>query len=176
MSRTRSRTGSTVFVILFICLGIGLLAFQHHYLKSHLPLLKAELAAAESTGTRLLEEIGIPPNAQLVDPIEHRVITAGPDDKWSGTETGTRWLALYDAPGTHAQIDAWYKEHLPKVGWTLRVPRIPSEVQTEFYRDKWLLTIEHDTWFNGREPHAQFRLRLEWDYQHDLAPSRWDLF
>jgi hypothetical protein len=168
----RSKKGSSAALLIILALGIFAVAFQHYWVKSHLPEVEAGLAQAKLDGPKLLEEISTPPEAKLIREIEHGIRHGG-KGKWSGVPINATWLALYDAPGTHAVSDAWYKDHLRKVGWTLRVPRIPSEVQTEFYRDKWLLVVEHDAWFTGREPHARFHLRLEWDYRHDLAPSRW---
>jgi hypothetical protein len=148
----------------------GLFGFQRYYINKHEPLIKAELAEALEVGDGLLESVGTPPGAHLVEPIEKRVHKGGTRGKWQDTQIGVTWVAFYDAPGTHEQFDEWYRRRLPEQGWKVRQPSVPTSVEVQFYKDKWLLTEEHEAWFQGRQPHARFRLRLEWDYRHDLGP------
>jgi hypothetical protein len=106
------------------------------------------------------------------------------------------WEALWDAPGDHAGIDAWYKDRLQADGWKVfqeRKDLIPADAlkflqenvahpsaidfttdEIEFGKGKWRLSIEHKTSFDkGRPRHAQFWMRLTWDYWHKLDPAAW---
>jgi hypothetical protein len=164
------RNNAYLFLACMMFLAAGLFGFQRYYINKHLPLIKAELAEALEVGDGVLESIGVPPGAHLMEPIQKTVHKGGTRGKWQGTQIGVTWVAFYDAPGTHAEFDDWYRRHLQEQGWTVRQPSVPSTVQVEFYKDIWLLTEEHEAWFKERQPHARFRLRLEWDYRHDLGP------
>jgi hypothetical protein len=166
-----------VFLISVALAAVGMFITQRSYIQRHLPLMASERAAAEKQGAAMLEEIGTPAGAQLQTPVQQRLVLGDRGSMWSDQAVGVEWTSFWDAPGDHPQIDAWYHDQLLAKGWQLFPREVPSTVQTEYWKDKWLLTVEHEATFaTDRPPHARFRLRLKWDYWHRLGRQRtwWD--
>lgn len=164
----RDRTYLFLSCILFLV--AGLFGYQRYYINKHAPLIKAELAEALEVGDDLLSGVGAPMGAHLMEPIQKTIHKGGTRGKWQDTQIGVTWVAFYDAPGTHVEFDDWYRRRLTEQGWSVRHLSVPTTVEVQFYKDKWLLTEEHEAWFNEHPPHARFRLRLRWDYRHDFGP------
>jgi hypothetical protein len=143
---------------------------NRRYIQRHLPLIRAERAVAEGEGEEMLKKIGVPVGAVTMSPVGKSFFDEGEDSMWQGEATGVEWTSFWDAPGDHPQIDAWYRDKLLADGWQVFQHGVPSSVQTQYWKDKWLLTVEHEATFaNERPPHARFRLRLRWDYWHALG-------
>jgi hypothetical protein len=167
----RRRSG-WILVILFLSIGAALILGQHLYLRHHLPLVEEGVAAASAAGAAIIESIGTPDGATAVTPGEKRTGAPGPRNKWHGTVTTVTWVRLWDAPGSHEDIEAWYAARLPAAGWRPFLRGQPTSLEKKYWRDQWLLTIAREAAFpNDRPPHARFHIRLEWGYFHNLGPD-----
>jgi hypothetical protein len=144
--------------------------------KHHLPLIRSGLAAAEREGPDLLKKVGVPPGATVFSPVTMKRTEEDSESMWAGEPTGVSWTAFWDAPGNHAAVDAWYADHLLTDGWKVFQDPVPSTVQIQFWKDKWLLTIGHAASFEKEHPpHVRIRMELEWGYFHklDIANRSW---
>ena len=171
MARLSTR-GTSVFILCVFAIWGGLFFHQRQYIRENYPRLKTELAAADGAGAGLLEEIGLPPGATVVSPVQKKVLNASRRSVWRYTPVAVVWTGAWDAPGDHAGMLAWYDEHLLPLGWKPYHERIPSALQTLYWKDKWLLAIEHNVSFpTDHPPHARVQLRLTWDFQHQLEQT-----
>ena len=162
-SRSLLRSFTGIFLILGI--GTGLLVFQRFYMKKHLPLIAAELAEAESGGTALLEAIGTPPGAvphtegSKTYPSDSRRANS------SSTESRVSWSRVWEAPGDHASVEAWYRGRLAETGWAPYEVGAPSSVELLFRKEKWLFTLQKQSEFaSTRDPKVRFTIVLDWNY------------
>jgi hypothetical protein len=155
--------------VLVVIAAVGLFVRQYFYIQHHLPLIRAERAVAEREGGAMLEKIGAPPGAVALSKVERSVLGGGVESMWENEPIEVVRTCFWDAQGNHAQIDAWYREKLLADGWQEFRRRVPSTVQSEYFREKWLLAIEHEASFaEEHPPHARFRLRFTWNYWHAL--------
>jgi hypothetical protein len=120
-----------LFVVLVAATVAGVAWKFRQYTQHHLPLIRAGLAAAEQEGDARLEAIGVPPGATIQDAVKKRRFRGDGESMWQHEPVGAEWTGLWDAPGDHAAIDAWYRERLLASGWHLFEERVPSTGQTE---------------------------------------------
>ena len=169
-SEEESKAPGWFFAVLIGFWVLLMFVVQPRYMAHHLPLIRSGLAAAEREGPDLYNRAGVPPGATACSPITMtRTKDEDSESMWEGVEKGVVWTAVWDAPLDRAGIDAWYKDRLQADGWKAFQGGGPSPVENEYWKDKWLLSIEHEANFaTERPPHARFQLRLEWDYWHKL--------
>ena len=161
-SRSLLRSFSGIFLILGI--GTGLLIFQRHYIKKHLPLIAAELAEAESVGIMLLEGVGTPPGS-VPQTEGSKTFPMDSRGTWNGSETRVSWSRDWEAPGNHASTEAWFRARLAEEGWAPYEVGASSSVETLFRKDKWLFTLQKRAEFaSSRDPKVRFTVLLDWNY------------
>lgn len=161
MKRRSAWTG----ILLIFAIGAGLLIVQRQYIRKHLPLLQAEFAAADPAGEPIFEKIGTPPDSTPHDEGEKTYATGGRKSMWQGTNTGATWQQSFEMPGQFERIIAWYRERLLADGWAPFDDPVPSTVQREFKRGKWILTIGNRAAYE-RPPRTRVSLHLTWNYWH----------
>ena len=101
----------------FLALGIPLLSFQYLYIRYHLPLIRAASPPRRKKAP-ICTKSRRPRGATASSPTTMRRTTDNdPESMWEDEPLGVVWEALWDAPGDHAGIDAWYKDRLQADGW-----------------------------------------------------------
>ena len=170
MSHRRLTVRSFAGLILIALIGAGLLYFQHRHLKKHLPLINAEIVAAEREGQPLLEAIGVPPGST---PYNDGIKVFPEESKkshWEGTKTRVRWTREWESPGNHETVQVWFAEAPPEEGWRRIERGAPSVLVNNYGKDKWHLTLSRGADFStDREPKVRYTIDLEWDYWFQVA-------
>jgi hypothetical protein len=173
-SNYRRFTFQGIIVLLALtALVVGMYVYQQRYLREQLPLIEAGMAKAEVEGATMMAGFGAPPGTTILSALEKRIGKGGfHDGVWQGVPINVTWSSTGDAPGDYDSTRAWYEPRLLASGWTLYHQRIPTTLQTEYWQDKWLLTLEQLADFSSDQPpHTRFGLRLKWDYFHDLQST-----
>ncbi|MCB1204652.1 MAG: hypothetical protein KDN18_10365 [Verrucomicrobiae bacterium] len=157
-------------LILIAVIGIGLLIYQRQHIQKHLPLIAAEFAAADSMGPEILAEIGQPEGAAPYDDGLKTFPGESRRSMWRGAKLRIRWERTWVLPGTHEDTDAWFDRRLSDLGWQPFTIGTPSNVEKAYWKDKWLVTIQHGADFStDRNPTVRKTVILDWDYWHDLG-------
>lgn len=157
-------------LILIAAIGIGLLVFQRQHIKKHLPLIAAEFSTADSEGPRILEAIGLPTGAAPYDDGLKSFPEEGRKSMWEGAKLRIRWERTWVLSGNHDDTDAWFADRLGELGWKPFTIGTPSSVEDLYWKDKWLITIQHRADFStDRNPTVRKTVMLDWDYWHDLG-------
>ena len=119
----------------------------------------------------MLERIGAPTGSTVVSTVNRAIYSSGSTDEgmWSDTPCAVEWTSTWDVIGTQNETLDWYEQRLRGDGWKLYNQRLPSKLETLYWKDKWLLTIEHNVTFPTDHPtHARLELLLIWDYWQKL--------
>jgi len=157
-------------LILIGAIGAGLLVFQRKHIRKHLPLIAAEFAAAEAEGPGILAAIGLPEGAVPYDEGLKTFPGESRRSMWRGAKLRIRWERTWVLPGNHDDTDAWFADRLAVLGWRPFTIGVPSSVETLFWKDKWLVTIQRRADFStDRNPTVRKTVILDWDYWHDLG-------
>ncbi len=155
-------------LVLIAVIGVGLLIFQRQYIRKHLPLITEEFAVAEREGQEIFDGIGFPEGSTPYDGGLKTYPGEGRKSMWRGAKLRIRWERTWIVPGTHDTSDAWFAARLAEMGWRPVTLGVPSQVETFFAKDKWLVTIRHGADFStDRNPTVRKTVILEWDYWHD---------
>jgi len=174
MTRKRSGILGLLFLVVVGLAAIGLFVAQQRYIRYHLPLIRAQLTNAEAEGPKMLERIGVPAGSTVVSAVNRAIYSSGSTRRgmWSDTPCAVKWTSTLDVVGTEDETLDWYRQRLLADGWELYNERVPSKLQTLYWKDKWLLTIGHNVSFpTDHPPHARFELFLIWDYWHQLKQT-----
>lgn len=177
MTRKRFGTVGLLFLVVVGLVATGLFVAQQRYIRYHLPLIQAQLTNAEAEGPKMLERIGVPAGSTVISPVNRAIYRSGSDRRgmWSDTPCAVKWTSTWDVIGSEDETLDWYRQRLLADGWELYNQRVPSKLQTLYWKDKWLLTIGHNVSFPmDHPPHARFELLLIWDYWHQLKPTSQD--
>ena len=177
MTRKRFGIVGLLFLVVVGLVATGLFVAQQRYIRYHLPLIQAQLTNAEAKGDEMLERIGVPAGSTVVSPVNRAIYSSGSTRRgmWSDTPCAVKWTSTWDVIGTVDETLDWYRQRLLADGWEPYNQRIPSKVQTLYWKDKWLLTIGHNVSFpTDRPPHARLELLLIWDYWHQLKQTSQD--
>ena len=167
--RKRSGILTLVFLLVVGLIAVGLFVSQQRYIHYHLPLIQAQLATAETQGDDMLERIGAPDGSTNISWVTRTIYSSRPRGMWSKTPCAVKWTGSWDIPGTEDEVLDWYKQRLTADGWQIYNERIPSKLETLYWKDKWLLTIGHNVSFaTDHPPHVRFQFFLVWDYWHQL--------
>jgi hypothetical protein len=169
----RSSVKGVAFLLAVIALAAGIYVWQRQYINKHLPLIKAGMAQADAEGELLMTGFGSPPGVTFLSAIEKRIGKGGPDSGfWDDVPYKITWTWTGDAPGNQDNLRAWYEKRLLADDWKVFHQRITSTLKTEYWKDKWLLTLEQLATFpSDQPPHVRFKLRLTWDYWHELQST-----
>ena len=174
MKRKRSGILGLVFLLLVVLVAGGVFVWQQRYIRYHAPLIQAELASAEGQGGEILERIGAPPGSTVSSPVKGTIYSEQ-EGMWSNTPSAAKWTSAWDIPGTEDENLGWYRQRLVADGWEIYNDRIPSNLETLYWKDKWLLTIGHNVSFpTDNPPHVRFQFLLVWDYWHRLEQTSQD--
>lgn len=157
-------------LILIAVIGIGLLVFQRKHIRKHLPLIAAEFAVAEKEGPAILAKIGLPEGAQPYDDGLKSFPGEGRKSMWQGAKLRIRWERTWVLKGDHESTDAWFADRLGELGFRPFTIGTPSSVEDQYWKDKWLVTIQRRADFStDRDPTVRKAVILDWDYWHDLG-------
>lgn len=168
--RKRLTLRSFAGLILIVVVGIGLLVFQRKHIQKHLPLIAAEFAVADAEGPELLDSIGLPEGAEPYDNGLKTFPGESNRSMWQGSKNRIRWARTWILKGNHETTDAWFAEKLGSLGFQPFTIGVPSSVEDLYWKDKWLVTIQHGADFStDREPTVRKTVILDWDYWHDLG-------
>lgn len=169
----KKKVGSCLGLLLIPLVGAALFIGQRHYIRHHLPLIEKELAVANGEGLARLNAIPLPEGSTPRTEGEKLTSEGRRSSMWQDTPVAISWQREWDAPGTPADHDQWFAERLVAEGWRPFVHGIPTTVQSLWWKEKWLLTIQKRGDFStDRPPHARFVLLLQWDYWHNLEDDR----
>ena len=175
MTRKRSGSLGLLFLVVVGLATIGLFVAQQLYIRHHLPLIQAQLTNAEAEGPKMLERIGVPAGSTFISAVNRAIYSSSRRGMWSDTPCAVKWTSTWDVIGTENETLDWYRERLLADGWELYNQRVPSKLETLYWNDKWLLTVEHNVTFpTDHPPHARFALFLIWDYWHQLKQTSQD--
>jgi len=171
MTNRRLTVRSFAGLILILVIGVGLLIFQNAYLRKQMPLIAAELAAAENDGPKLIEAIKAPPGSAPYSDGIKSFPGEGRKSNLQGTKTGVIWSREWESPGSFEEVERWYSDQLGEIGWRLDQQENPSVLVTEYRQGKWLLSILRGADFStDREPKVRYQLVLDWRYSRSIQP------
>jgi hypothetical protein len=177
MTRKRSGILGLLFLVVVGLAATGLFVAQQRYIRHHLPLIRAQLTNAEAEGPKMLERIGVPAGSTVISAVNQAIYGSGSTRRgmWSDNPCAVKWTSTWDVIGTQNETLDWYRQRLLGNGWEPYNQRVPSKLQTLYWKDKWLLTIGHNVAFPmDHPPHARFELVLIWDYWHQLKQTSQD--
>lgn len=158
------------FILIFV-IGVGLLIFQSAYLRKQLPLIAAELAAAEEQGEQLIGAIRMPAGSVPHSDGIKSFPGEGRKSNLQGTKTGVIWTREWESPGTFDEVERWFSDRLGETGWNLDEHENPSVLVTEYRQGKWLLSFLRGADFStDREPKVRYQLVLDWQYGRSAQP------
>jgi len=168
--RSRRRPFAFGGILLIFAFGAGALEWQMKVARKHLPRIEAELAESETEGPSLLNAVGTSPDSTPYSEGTKTFPSESRRSHWQGTRCRVTWRQVWESPGDHGSVEDWYRARLAEQGWRPFERGVPSPVQKQFWKGKWLLTLQRQADFSAdREPRGRYGLVLEWDYWHRLG-------
>lgn len=163
--RFRVYRGSWKPIVLIFAAGAVAIAWQMSYVREKLPVIAAELAAANAEAASVFEQLIPPPDAKPLTELEKRALTGGRRSKWQGVTTGLKWSRKYEVPGDFGPIADGYRKRLQGTGWVSFDDTPASDLQRVFKRGRWIATISGNEWWDHPK-RTGVGIQLEWDFRH----------
>lgn len=172
--RAMSRKPFVWIIVGFLVLCIGGIARQQRQRREQWPEVQATLAAEQQKGLGFLRDIGPPPNATLLGPPEIYRNSTPNEGQWRNAQVALSISSSYRSLSPAAEQDAWLRERLRILGWTLDAGRSSDSASLKARKGNWEVMLRHKPHPNGVYPNANLRLSLFWDYttrSRDLTPT-----
>ncbi|MCO6430497.1 MAG: hypothetical protein J5J00_06520 [Deltaproteobacteria bacterium] len=154
----RGKARGVTFFLVILALGIGLAWGSHSYVKSKLPEIESAREAALREGPAMMARLGTYPNSVALEDLTQELTSPG-KGMWKGVKNRIVWRREFRAPGVKEEMLKWYSAKLHDDGWVIWDPSATSEIQTQWCKPNWLLTIQHNV---KHENFHRFVLQLEW--------------